>query len=294
MVRFGAARIHPTRSLLAVAAAVTFALGPAVPASAATSGADRGQDRGHGAYLALGDSVPFGFDPTVPIPSDPHRYVGYPELVGKRVDDLRTTNLSCPGQTSDGLNTTSGTDNGCFAFRAAARLHTPYSGSQLEAASAFLAAHPRTRLVTVTIGANDLFLCAASTADACASPGEIGPTLASVGSHLALTLGTLRAQYRGPLVVVTYYTTNFSNPNSVTAIQALNSVVARTGQAFGATAADGFTPFAQAAAPFGGDACAAGLLIHVSPTTCDIHPSRAGARLLADAVVAAFADDGDH
>jgi len=33
--------------------------------------------------------------------------------------------------------------------------------------------------------------------------------------------------------------------------------------------------------------CAAGLLIHLTPTTCDVHPTQLGASLLASAVYAA-------
>jgi lysophospholipase L1-like esterase len=50
--------------------------------------------------------------------------------------------------------------------------------------------------------------------------------------------------------------------------------------------ADGFDAFRVAAQPFGGDACAAGLLIvtNPNPLTCDVHPSPRGQDLLAGAI----------
>jgi hypothetical protein len=41
----------------------------------------------------------------------------------------------------------------------------------------YLAVHRHTRLVTINIGANDVFLCQESTADACASAAEVQAVL---------------------------------------------------------------------------------------------------------------------
>ena len=51
--------------------------------------------------------------------------------------------------------------------------------------------------------------------------------------------------------------------------------------------------FAAASTAFGGDPCAAGLLIVMStnPLTCNIHPSQAGHDLLAQAIVNALRPD---
>ena len=256
---------------------------PAVSAAAARADHDRG-----GEYLALGDSVPFGYNPLLPVGSDASRYVGYPELLARRLD-LRLTNLSCPGQTASGFGSLSGTDNGCFPFRSLAALHTPYSRTQLDAALSFLRSHPRTRLVTIMIGANDLLLCAHSTADGCTSPAEVGGVLASVGADLTATLKEIRKVYSGPLVAVSYYATNFADKPSVAAIGALNGVVAQVTTAFGGRVADSFTPFERRSAGHGGSACSAGLLIRLpAGLGCDIHPSPAGAGVLAEAVVRAL------
>jgi lysophospholipase L1-like esterase len=212
--------------------------------------------------------------------------VGYPELAAPRLH-LPLTNLSCPGQASGGFLALDGADNGCFPFRAGVGLHTNYSGSQLQAAVAFLAAHPNTRLVTITLGANDLFLCVKATADGCLAPEEIASTLATFAVNLGKALRAIRSVYHGRLVAVTYYTTDFTDPTQTQPIQALDDVLSRVTRAFGGKVADGYSAFEKASAPFGGDACAAGLLIALSGGTCDIHPSTAGATLLARVVVKA-------
>jgi hypothetical protein len=71
------------------------------------------------------------------------------------------------------------------------------------------------------------------------------------------------------------------------AVGALDGVLTVVTKAFGGKVADGFGTFQVATAPYGGDTCAAGLLIHLTTTTCDIHPSSAGAALLASALYAA-------
>jgi hypothetical protein len=57
-------------------------------------------------------------------------------------------------------------------------------------------------------------------------------------------------------------------------------------QTFGVQVADAFTAFGAASSQTGGSACAAGLLIVVSPGVCDIHPSAAGQALIAQTVLA--------
>lgn len=61
-------------------------------------------DEDHGGYLALGDSVPFGFSPLIPPAQrgDPSVFVGYPEAYAA-MHELSLTNLSCPGETSGSM-----------------------------------------------------------------------------------------------------------------------------------------------------------------------------------------------
>src|SRR4051794_4429691 len=70
-------------------------------ASAGTAGAAR-RHGGERQYIALGDSVAFGYSPLLEDPWLPERFVGYPELIDRQTD-LTTTNLACPGQTAQAL-----------------------------------------------------------------------------------------------------------------------------------------------------------------------------------------------
>src|SRR2546423_6867499 len=116
-----------------VAAALALGAGGAVPASAAE---ERTQ------YLALGDSLAFGYQPTRVFDQG---YVNqlYASLHAKQ-PALALTNLGCPGETSRSLV-------------AGGKCPYPGGGSQLEAALTFLRAHrPQVRLVTIANGGNDL------------------------------------------------------------------------------------------------------------------------------------------
>ena len=142
------------------------------------------------------------------------------------------------------------------------------------------------------IGANDLFLlqdscAAAANVTACLQAGLPG-VLGTVQANLVTIYSGLRAAgYRGTFVAVTYYSTNYTNPALTGAVQALDGVLATVTRSYGGKVASGFAAFAAASAFRGGDPCAAGLLIHLTSSTCDEHPSRAGAELLALALYSA-------
>ena len=257
----------------------------AVPASAAGHSDDDANN-----YLALGDSVPFGFDPLLVQPGvDPDVFVGYPELASDLFRPRKKlSNASCPGETSTSL-ITGRRDNGCQDYRQfVGALHVVYSGSQLDYAKSYIAANPRTGLVTMMIGVNDLFRlldrCAGRRNPNCVADGMPG-LLTTLGGNLRTIYSTLRqAGFHGDLVAVTYYSLDFSDPGGVALITAVNKKLAGVTRGFGGEVAAGFEEFQEAASVFGGDSCAAGLLIRLTPTTCDVHPSPAGAALLADAV----------
>jgi hypothetical protein len=244
-------------------------------------------------YLALGDSVPFGFNPLLAVPGtnpSPDVFVGYPELASQLFRPRKKVfNASCPGETSTSL--ISGTpppDNGCEGYRQfVGQLHVAYTGAQLQYATGYLQANPRTGLVTMTIGANDLFLlvdaCAGSTT--CVIAG-LPKLLGTLSTNLTTIYSALvGAGFRGELVAVTYYATDYRDAASVAVISRVDATLAAVTRQFGGKVADGLAAFQAAAEPFGGDTCAAGLLIRLPNGTCNIHPSPAGAALLADAVV---------
>lgn len=273
-----------------VGAAVLVATVLVAPTASATSG-HHGHWHARNGYLALGDSVPFGFQPAAVGPDyrNARNFVGYPELLARH-RGLRLVNASCPGETTASMIDASAQSNGCenslgspFGYRTVFPLHTAYAGSQLDFAVSYLRSHRRTRLVSLTIGANDLFLCQRTTADRCTG-AEFGATAARVEKNVGTILRTLRhrAHYRHRIAVVSYYSTDYRDRVLTTGIATLNAAVARAAAANRAVVADGFGAMKKAAA--GGDTCAAGLLIALPTGGCDVHPTRAGQRVLARAL----------
>jgi lysophospholipase L1-like esterase len=264
------------RLLAVLSAATLFVLG-ALPASASS--------QGH-SYLALGDSVPFGFSP-LKDPTNASNFIGYPEIVAKRLN-IEDVNATCPGEATGGFISLTGTDNVCRPYRSAFPLHVAYSGTQLAFATGYLASHPRTRLVTLTLGANDVFRFQKDCA--------VGPTFGTCALGLAGVFGVMRANltsilaalratgYTGLIVAVTYYSLAY-DPATAAGAMALNAQMEAAAAANGARVASGFDAWAPAAATAGGDSCAAGLLIRLSATSCDVHPTPLGRDLLASAVV---------
>jgi len=243
-------------------------------------------------YLALGDSVAFGYDPTVTTPT-PTAFTGYPEVVAdvlQMAKSKKETNAACPGQSSTSF-LYGGADIGCEPFKAAVGLHTDYTGTQMNFAMTQLQSNKHIDLVTLSIGGNDLSLlqaqCQTSSSFAvCVQQGLPG-VLATYGQNLAQILGGIRANYSGTLVLLKYYPVS-TDPLFQLAIQMLNQTMADVGSNFNVKFADGFMAFQLASATSGGDPCAANLLVRIGPSTCDIHPSLAGQTVLAAAVLVAI------
>ncbi|HEY7074560.1 MAG TPA: GDSL-type esterase/lipase family protein [Solirubrobacteraceae bacterium] len=262
----------------------------AAPAAARQKPVTRGST-----YLALGDSVPFGYQESgvVPAPDYAHarNFTGYPELVGQALH-LRVANAACPGETSASLVNAAATSNGCEnAYRKSFPLHVRYKGSQLAYAVKFLKRHRNTRLVTLMVGANDYFLCQKATADSCGSAAEQSAVLTKIAANVRKTLSRIRntARYRGQIAIVSYYSFNYSSPAVNALSQALNTRLRKAARSFHVVMADGFGTFRAGAAHAGGSPCVAGLLTQLgSPGTCGIHPSYAGQSLLAQAVMKAI------
>lgn len=249
----------------------------AVPASAA--------NEGH-SYLALGDSVPFGFNPLVN-PKDASNFTGYPEVVARTLN-IEDVNATCPGEATGGFISLIGTDNVCRPYRFFLNnpLHVSYSGTQLAFASSYLATHHRTRLVTLTLGANDIFRfqkdCAAGPTVGTCKLGILG-VLGVMQANLNKILGAIRATgYTGLIVAVTYYALDYHDTSGAVL---LNMPMIAAAKAHGALVASGLDAWAPTAA--GGSSCTAGLLIALPtpPGGCDVHPSPLGRDLLAKAVV---------
>ena len=278
--------------VLGLAAVVAAGLMPVLPASAAPVAGPAA----NGTYLALGDAVAFGYVPPQAVPAPNYRsansFVGYPEDVGQALR-LGVWNASCPGETTASMLVAGAQSNGCenspgssTGYRTQHPLHVFYKGTQLRFALRYLARHPHTRLVTINIGANDVFLCQETTKDHCTSQKELQGVLNEIKANLTTIYSKIRhvAHYRGPLVALTYYSLSYSDPNQVVGTEVLNSVIASVTQAFGGKVADGFAAFEGPSNAAGGSPCKAGLLIKLPDGTCNIHPSAAGHLLLAQAI----------
>lgn len=256
-------------------------------------------------YLALGDSVSFGYRESTTVPAPDYgsaaNFVGFPEDVASALG-LHLANAACPGETSSSFLDVSALSNGCEnhpsatgaiepgGYRTLYPLHVGYTGSQMAFALHYLRTHPRTSLVTLMIGANDGFICQQTTADHCVSPTELTPVLASVTANVRTIVRALRttAHYTGQIVLVNYYATNYADPLESLASGYLNKALDAGGAGFRVEVADGYGAFEQAAQYSAGDSCAAGLLTRLFTGTtftgCGVHPSVAGQALLAQAV----------
>ncbi len=274
-------------------------------------------------YLAIGDSVPFGFDPTkfstdpsAPLPS-PAAFVGYPDALATMVKPLRDANVACPGETStsfgmslseviaaltaaasDPSHPQPAVDRGCYQAKAKNLLHVGYTSSQADRAVAFLESHPQTKLVTVTLGGNDVGaiqdFCNATSADAASAQrcafARLPSALATLQQNLTTILGRVRGEagYRGTLVALTYYSLDYTVPPAADGLYAVDSVLSAVASHFGAEIVSGYDVF-KAASGADGSPCNAGLLIPLGRTpagtlVCDVHPTPKGRDLLAGAI----------
>jgi lysophospholipase L1-like esterase len=159
-----------------------------------------------------------------------------------------------------------------------------YTGTQLEYALHYLRTHPHTGLVTLMIGANDGFLCQQTTKDMCVS--ELPDVLKQLSSNVAQILQAIRqaAGYHRQVVIVNYYSLDYSNAVETAASETLNHVVDTAAAPFGVQIADGFSVLQNAARQSHDKTCQAGLLTQLTTGGCGIHPSVAGQALLAQAV----------
>ena len=107
-------------------------------------------------YLALGDSMAYGFQPTTANAPASAINTGYVDLFAARLrklsSKLKVVNYGCPGE-----STVTFARGGCDWLKHGGKLHDPFRGSQLTAAVSFLRAHSRkVSPITVTLWGNDL------------------------------------------------------------------------------------------------------------------------------------------
>ena len=169
-----------------VVAALAGVAALAVPASASD------EHRGTRYYLALGDSLAFGYQPTKVFDQG---YVTqlYADLHARQ-PNLVLNNLGCPGETSRTLRV-----GGICPY--------PGGGSQLDAALAFLRAHRgQVQLITIDVGGNDVDHCVSLTTgidENCFHQGLLTIALNLIPTVLQLR----RAAPEATIAGMTYYDT---------------------------------------------------------------------------------------
>ena len=188
---------------LVLAATVLFALG----VTATGCGGQRSAHQGpRGYYLALGDSIAYGFQPTKEPGTRASAFnTGYVDVFATRLRTLsphiRVVNYGCPGE-----STVTFTRGGCPAFADGFKLHSAFRGAQLPAAVSFLRVHAGdVSPITVTLWGNDwlpLLLDKCKGKLACVRTR--GPdAIASIGARLASILRRLRAAAPDAEIIVT-------------------------------------------------------------------------------------------
>jgi len=265
------------KKLAVLASALALFVISAIPA-AATS-------QGHG-YLALGDSVAFGTNPLLD-PRDASNFTGYPDVAAQTLN-VEDVNAACPGEASGGFISPTGLDNVCRPYRAAFPLHVAYTGTQLDFATNYLKSNPRTRLVTLNLGANDIFrLQKNCNNDPACIAANLPTYLANLDTNLRTIFAAIRATgYNGLIVALTYYALDYNNTGGTIL---LNNPMIDAASQFGVFVASGFGAWKATALASGGSSCAAGLLIALPTGGCDVHPTAKGRALLAQAIVSTIA-----
>jgi len=252
-------------------------------------------------YLALGDSVTFGFmESNVVPPPNYHvasNFPGYPEQVGATLH-LKVANAACPGETSSSLINASAQSNGCEntvpgsmggSYRPQFPLHVNYKGSQLAYALAYLRSHHNVRLVSLMIGANDYFVCVLTTKDGCTSKAEQQSLLSKISANVRQILSAIRSKagYTGQVAIMTYYSLDYSSA-AVSAMSAAHQHRCRVGgEAVPRRNRRRLRRAEGRGVPLRlfGSTCGAGLLTQLGkPGDCGVHPSYAGQALLAQAL----------
>ena len=157
-------------------------------------------------YLALGDSVAYGFQPakmSAGLPPSGFN-TGYVDVFAARLrtiaPKIRVVNYSCPGE-----STKTFVAGGCSGRRDVKQLHDAFKGAQLEAALAFLRAHPgQVSPITLTLGVNDLGdLVEACKGDFACAQARAPRAFAQLGSRLTSIVKRLGAAAPNAEIILT-------------------------------------------------------------------------------------------
>jgi lysophospholipase L1-like esterase len=260
---------------------------------APTAGASNGQR----SYLALGDSLAFGysqakFNSLFPNENPADYNTGYVDDFGKVLKflnpRLQVVNDGCPGETTDSFI------NGPCQYQLLFALHHPYSGgpasSQLSDALAYLNAHRgRVSPITLDIGANDALGVIKGVCNL--EPLCIAGQAPALFAHIAGNLGTILAQVRAKAPNAQIIVLGLYNPFGSTIAGAdqltaqLNAVMAKVAAGAGARFANPLPLFNPPGALEQPTIC---LLTNMCTPLVDIHPTDLGYAVLAGTILAQY------
>jgi len=242
-------------------------------------------------YLALGDSITYGYQAwkqRAGLPPSGYN-TGYVDVFSARLRQIRpriiTVNYGCPGESTDSF-----LEGSCLWTALGHELHDPFSGTQMQAAVAFLRAHPgEVSPITLNLWGNDL----PKLLGPCTLNGQIDLTcirtrapavISQVASNVSRILAELRSVAPNAEIIVTGAWDSFVDTLAIAdpVFEAFNAAMADAAALSRARFADPFPKFN----PQGDQAgevqsiCTLTLLC----TAGDSHPSDAGYRALADVV----------
>jgi lysophospholipase L1-like esterase len=255
------------------------------------------QSRHQQNYLALGDSLAFGYSQAKFNSLFPHENpaaynTGYVDDFGKILKifnpGLQIVNDGCPGETTDSFI------HGPCTYQLAFPLHHPYSGgpasSQLSDALAYLGAHPGSIApITLDIGANDALGVIKGVCNL--EPACIATHAPALFTHIATNLGAILAQLRGVAPHAQIIVLGLYNPFGSTIAGAdqltaqLNTTMAAVAAGAGARFADPLPIFNPPGALEQPAIC---LLTNMCTPLVDIHPTDLGYAVLAGVVLGQY------
>jgi lysophospholipase L1-like esterase len=232
-------------------------------------------------YLALGDSMSYGFQPNKPARSQPAAFdTGYVDVFAARLRKLspriQVVNYGCPGE-----STVTFARGRCPVLAEGVRLHDPFRGSQLSAALAFLRAHRgQVSPITIALWGNDLFPLSQRGKRAASA-------IASFESRFNLILQRLRdAAPTAEIIVIGAWNPEANRLSQTRPLyRSLDAAIARTAAASRARVANMFAAFNGPRNVRGQRARLCSLTFFCSKG--DPHPTDAGYRVMADAFMAA-------
>jgi lysophospholipase L1-like esterase len=239
-------------------------------------------------YLALGDSIAYGFQPAKASAGLPPSgfNTGYVDVFAARLraiaPKIGVVNYACPGE-----STRTFIDGGCPGRGDVRGLHDAFKGSQLGAALAFLKAHRgRVSPITLTLWGNDVFgeFAPACKGDLACIGSNPRAGLARFASRLATIVGRLRAAApKAEIILTGAWNVDVEKPaRSDPLFRSIDATIARVAAAAKARVARMYLVFSAVGtekAPI----CALTFICSKG----DPHPTDAGYRAMAAAFLAA-------